>query len=62
MKIIIFNNRKFSKKKIKNRKKKKAMKRVVFSNFIILFVKIRKKEGEIKIRSKLCDKEAELKR
>ena len=38
------------------------MKRVVFSNFIILFVKIRKKEGEIKIRSKLCDKEAELKR
>lgn len=61
MKIIIFNNRKFSKKKSKI-EKKKAMKRVVFSNFIILFVKIRKKEGEIKIRSKLCDKEAELKR
>ena len=62
MKIIIFNNRKFSKKKKKIKNGKKAMKRVVFSNFIILFVKIRKKEGEIKIRSKLCDKEAELKR
>lgn len=52
MKIIIFNNRKFSKKKkIKNGKK--AMKRVVFSNFIILFVKIREKEKKKKERLKL---------
>lgn len=50
MKIIIFNNRKFSKKKEK-RNPKKTMKRVVFSYFIILFVKIRKKMERLKLES-----------
>lgn len=51
MKIIVFNNRKFSKKKRKKKSKKKTMKRVVFSYFIILFVKIRKKMERLKLES-----------
>lgn len=51
MKIIIFNNRKFSKKEKEKRNPKKTMKRVVFSYFIILFVKIRKKMERLKLES-----------